>query len=352
MRRVVILTNIQTPYRDPVYSRLSRLNEIELFVVYTTFSESNRHWKIKQLDFKNLVLIKNKLDIVFLLFKLLKNIRRFEPDVIISGGFGAPMLLAFIYAKLWRIAHLGFSDATEASEAHLRFYHRLIRYLIYGYSEGFIGASSKSVKLFQKYNAKPTITGISRLTVDINKFRPYDSKIYDVVYVGQFIERKNISFLLEILLQLKLKRSELRIAIAGSGPLKYSFKRKIFDAKIELQDFDNLEHSELPLLYGQSKTFIFPTLNDPWGLVLNEAMLSGCIVISSPNTGALDDLLINEYNSFVLEKMDIGAWVMTVLDILNNYTSYKQMALRARMSAEGMTYDDAAQGIFKVVSNV
>ena len=81
-------------------------------------------------------------------------------------------------------------------------------------------------------------------------------------------------------------------------------------------------------------------------------MLSGCIVISSPNTGALDDLLINKYNSFVLEKMDIDAWVMTVLDILNNYTSYKQMAVRARMSAESMTYDDAALGIFKVVSNV
>jgi glycosyltransferase involved in cell wall biosynthesis len=46
----------------------------------------------------------------------------------------------------------------------------------------------------------------------------------------------------------------------------------------------------LPAVYSSADVLIFPTLEDPWGLVANEAMLAGIPVLCSKYAGCAEEL--------------------------------------------------------------
>ncbi|MFM8830542.1 MAG: glycosyltransferase family 4 protein [Spartobacteria bacterium] len=49
---------------------------------------------------------------------------------------------------------------------------------------------------------------------------------------------------------------------------------------------------ELPSFYAGAGAFVHPALEEPWGLVINEAMASGLPVLSSRNVGAAEELVV------------------------------------------------------------
>ena len=63
---------------------------------------------------------------------------------------------------------------------------------------------------------------------------------------------------------------------------------------------------ELPSFYAGAGAFIHPALEEPWGLVINEAMASGLPVLSSNNVGAAETLVINGKTGFVFDPINIA----------------------------------------------
>jgi glycosyltransferase involved in cell wall biosynthesis len=55
---------------------------------------------------------------------------------------------------------------------------------------------------------------------------------------------------------------------------------------------------ELPKFYANASCFIHPALEEPWGLVINEAMASGLPVLSSRNVGAAEELVRDGENGW------------------------------------------------------
>jgi glycosyltransferase involved in cell wall biosynthesis len=48
---------------------------------------------------------------------------------------------------------------------------------------------------------------------------------------------------------------------------------------------------ELPVFYALAEAFILPSLEEEWGLVVNEAMAAGCPVLVSSAAGCCEDLV-------------------------------------------------------------
>ena len=61
---------------------------------------------------------------------------------------------------------------------------------------------------------------------------------------------------------------------------------------------------ELPRFYALAGCFIHPALEEPWGLVINEAMACGLPVISCENVGAAEELVNHGSNGFVFNAND------------------------------------------------
>ena len=55
---------------------------------------------------------------------------------------------------------------------------------------------------------------------------------------------------------------------------------------------------ELPRFYAHAGCFVHPALEEPWGLVINEAMACGLPILSSKNVGAAEELVDNGINGW------------------------------------------------------
>jgi glycosyltransferase involved in cell wall biosynthesis len=85
---------------------------------------------------------------------------------------------------------------------------------------------------------------------------------------------------------------EFSIILVGSGPDKPILEQRIKDLDLTNVSFQpSLPPDRMPSIYRSADVLVFPTLEDPWGLVVNEAMLSGLPVLCSRYAGCAEELL-------------------------------------------------------------
>jgi len=115
--------------------------------------------------------------------------------------------------------------------------------------------------------------------VNSNVFYPEKNitKEFDYLFVGSFIERKGVDFLIN---SIKNINPSIRFCIAGSGVFQPNFEKLIEDGfSIELKGEQT--HEELRKLYNQSKFFVLPSRSEGFATVIIESMYCGTPVITS-----------------------------------------------------------------------
>ncbi|MEQ9923115.1 glycosyl transferase [Pectobacterium brasiliense] len=104
------------------------------------------------------------------------------------------------------------------------------------------------------------------------------------LYVGRLSEEKGLDFLLDFFCQ----QPELSLTIVGDGPQRESLERKAGE-NIQFKGYVN--NSELNSIFVEHDVFIFPSTSEPWGLVVEEALVYGLPVICSDKVGCGQDLV-------------------------------------------------------------
>ena len=105
---------------------------------------------------------------------------------------------------------------------------------------------------------------------------------------------------------------------------------------------------DLAAKYASSKILLFPTREDTWGIVANEACAAGIPVITCSNAGAAEDLVIHGYNGFILD-LDAKTWCEHALQLLNDNTEWNTFSRNALEKVREYNYDAAAEGIIKAI---
>lgn len=119
------------------------------------------------------------------------------------------------------------------------------------------------------------------------------------VSVGQFIERKNFETLIHY--WQKRKEDEILLLI-GHGPLKRKYEKLI--AKLNLKNiliYDFLPTNQLFLHLRAANAFLFPTKEDIYGHVVNEALSQGLPVISSRHANSALNLIKRDINGYLID---------------------------------------------------
>src|SRR6202012_393370 len=92
--------------------------------------------------------------------------------------------------------------------------------------------------------------------------------------------------------------------------------------------------SELPAFFALADVFVLPSRHEPWGLIVNEAMASGCAVIVSDEVGAHADLVTDGVEACVFPVGDIDALTSALLRVLSSPEQTRSMreAAKARIA--------------------
>lgn len=200
--------------------------------------------------------------------------------------------------------------------------------------------------------------------VDLKMFNPANRPLYrdrirqrhgisrsDLVLMiaGGDWERKGVSYTIEALSL--LPRPDVKLLIVGSGD------EKLYGQLAELKQVREriifVSHtSVLWEYYAASDVFVFPTIYEPFGLVIVEAMASGLPVITSGIAGAAD-VIIDGVNGLLLrEPSDVNDLAAKIESLLLNAELRKTMGEHAREAVENLSWDWVAQKTIGVYNRI
>jgi glycosyltransferase involved in cell wall biosynthesis len=83
----------------------------------------------------------------------------------------------------------------------------------------------------------------------------------------------------------------------------YKLKTPTVGGLVVFAGFRQIE--ELPAFYAGAGAFVHSALEEPWGLVINEAMASGLPVLSSRNVGAAEELVVDGKTGYLFDPRNI-----------------------------------------------
>jgi glycosyltransferase involved in cell wall biosynthesis len=122
------------------------------------------------------------------------------------------------------------------------------------------------------------------------------------------------------------------LVFVGDGSLREALETEAsslkVDDKVKFLGFAN--QSQLPPIYCSADLFILPSEYEPFGVVVNEAMLCGLPVIVSDKVGAGYDLIKHDETGFVYPCGDIDRLTTILNKILPNREKLGSMGLAAR----------------------
>lgn len=166
--------------------------------------------------------------------------------------------------------------------------------------EGFLVPGKCGRKLLRFYGVPDDKIAEGMYSADTTLFDPELAKTAHkekrIVYVGQYIDRKNVLAVCRAFEQSGIAAQGWLLEMYGSGPLKAQIPYA--------QPF--VQPEDLPEIYRRAKAFILASKEEHWGLVVHEAALSGCYLMLSNRVGAADDLLGGE-NGVKFDPFDLAA---------------------------------------------
>jgi glycosyltransferase involved in cell wall biosynthesis len=312
----IFLTNLPAFYKINLFNEINKKQKI--LVVFTGEDSIKRNK-----DFSNTTMEFDKLDLskknkLFKILTILKLIWTYNFDEIIVGGWD--QLYYWIVALLNRTKKNGViveSSIFESQQIGIKrivkkiFLKKFVKIYVSGIAqkklvESILG-NDKILK--NKYIIKTGGVGIFRYQ-EQPKFQVKE-KVTDFLYIGRLASEKN----LELLIQVFNELPSLRLTIVGEGTLK---KNIIELKKSNINLMDYVPNNQLNNIYRDHDVFILPSIIEPWGLVVQEALNNGLPLILSDKVGCYPDYIENKgllfhYN----DRQDLLNTVKQITDISN-----------------------------------
>lgn len=317
--RIAIVYNMITPYMRPVFARIAASEDIELLVVYETDVEANRLWRVERdLPYRHVVLESRSLDVSRLAVGTgikvvsdhylhvprhpLRPLVDFSPDAVVAAGGGAwasPTNVLTLAARrrhgwAWVPRWESFSRARPTvprriAEPWVRSFMRA--------GDAWIASGKRSAADLERLGASPdririASPAVARPASRVAAHRPHDPPRY--LFVGQLIERKGVDLLLEA-----WHGVEGELVLAGDGVLRPLVEAAAArDSRICY--VGHAAGAELEQLYAWADVLVLPSRYEVWGLVVNEALDRGLVVVATDAVGAVDDLVVDGVNGTVV----------------------------------------------------
>lgn len=155
-----------------------------------------------------------------------------------------------------------------------------------------------------------------------------------ILYVGRINEAKNTFRLMDAMKEVSKKHKDAKMYIAG--PLgeyeKNLFKKKLQECEGSVEYLGIKVGKELHKLYELSQLVVYPTINEPWGLVPLEAMAHARPVIVG--NGGPRETVLNGVTGYHVNPYNTKEIAEKISTLLNNFELCREMGRAARTHVE------------------
>jgi len=382
-KKILIIHNILwSHYKGAVFSELYKLaiNEgYDLKFIHIAINEKRR----KTLGDVDKTLHKYPYEVLFEtsfeetnLFsrsiKLLKSFFKEKPDIVaIPGWYDFSLYIIAFISKILGKKIILQNDSTYEDKPR-KLYKELPKKLIVKLSDAYwcYGSASKKYLLKLGANEEKIYTRFQATNnYEIEKI--YNETLKEIeqikqklklksnnfIYVGRLSPEKNIKLLVEVFKNIKLSEPQSNdwgLIIVGDGPQRKDIEDFIRENNLE-KDFyltGGMSWRDVPKYYALADVFVLPSLSEPWGLVVNEAMVCGLPVIVSKKAGAYWDLVKEGENGFGFDPTKSEELKTIMLKFINGEVDIKKMGEKSKEIIKDYTPKNTARQMLRAIRKV
>jgi len=310
-KRLVVVHNALAPYRVDFFNTLS--DKFNLHIVFINkyvsdqeFDQSSLFEELKcSYEFSEKKIRLNNRNIPLDICSL---VLKFNPDIVLLSEYSPSSILVVLDYRIKQNALLlTLTDDNVSMCEKPKMLHNLSQKLLLKKLKGLIVLSDDVRKCYsekkgisrEKIYASPLIQDEDRFHDKLNmalpishkyceKYKLYGKKI--VLYIGRLAKEKNLDALLNSICNISKNRNDTYAIFVGEGSHRMKLEQKVW--KHDLQKYvlfpGRFDGLELIAWYNIGQLFVLPSIHEPYGAVVNEALISGIPVITSNVAGASD----------------------------------------------------------------
>lgn len=354
-RRLVILTEIISPYRIPLFNCLAQDSEVDLHVIFLSENDPGlRQWKVykEEIRFSHEVLPSWRRRVgksnVLLNGRVLHALRQAAPQAILCGGYN---YVASWQALMWaRFRNVPFLLWSESNRYDARGGHAIVEMLKAEFiqnCDGFVVPGRSAEEYLDAHNLRKDRIFTAPNAVDNDLFcslaqvarqdatavrRELDLPNRYVLFVGRLVPEKGVFELLQAYAALDQDlRQQVGLVFVGDGSCRAELQKQasaLTEGTIKFPGF--AQRDQLPAYYALAEMLVLPTYTDTWGLVVNEAMACGLPVIVSRVAGCVSDLIQENQTGLVIEPKDVSSLKSAMVHLATRPDLCANMGAHAR----------------------
>ena len=273
---------------------------------------------------------------------------KIAPDVVVLPGWGVREGIAGLSWCLSEAVPRVVLSSTHAADTRQRLVKLwLKRRIVSCYQAGFV-AGSRQLRYLAGLGLAAERCFVGCAVVDNGQFAAHAApgeKIHGASAARPVLlscvrlhPRKNLLGALETL---AARRGDWTWIIAGDGPQRAEIEQRIreLDLGDQVRLLGNVGYSEIAPLYHRADAYLQPSVSEPWGLAVNEAMASGLPIIVSNQCGCREDLLEDGVNGFAFDAADPASLGAALDNLTRARDRWTEMGNASRRIVAGWDLD-------------
>jgi glycosyltransferase involved in cell wall biosynthesis len=342
--RILILKDIASPYRIPLFNELAGRDGVELQAVFLSRNDPRRNYLFYADEFRFdwRVLAGNELErgLHWIVFSrgVGRALRRAKPDVLIVGGWNQPAFWrAFLWARRTKTPLVLWVESTARDARSGAGPLEAAKRLAVRSAAAFLVPGQAAAEYVESLGVPRDRIAVAPNAVDLSIFeqrvaderarreelraeRDLDGCVF--LCVSRLSNEKGVDVLARA-----FDGVDGQLILVGDGPAETNVRLL---APPTARLVGRVERDELPSWYATADCFVMPSRSETWGMAMNEAAAAGLPLVASEAPGAAYDLIEEGVNGYRVPVEDADA-LRHVLQRVAADSSWREQARTATL---------------------
>jgi glycosyltransferase involved in cell wall biosynthesis len=365
---VIYWNNIPSPYMVERFNAVAERGNLDFEAWFSERLNTERSWDIDEVSWsfryrylRGMPLTGGKLK--------LPEFNHRRPDLVISLYNQPSFIIGWTLARMLRIPIAFWCEITFDSWVPRRRWKENLKHFMFRRVEATLGAGEQGKAYAGKYGTPLERTLVLPHVIDVQQFarasRRTDEEIdhyrrelglsgTTFIYVGRLWKGKGLDYLLDAFGALpRAADAPMSLLLMGNGPEEACLKQRCAQDGIKNVIFAGfVQKEELPLYYALADVFVFPTLGDPYGLVVDEAMACRLPIIATTTAGEIAARVDDGGNGFVVPPGDSDALRDRMQTLGTDEALRRRMGEASAKKVEGKTPEFWAESFEEMVKYI
>jgi glycosyltransferase involved in cell wall biosynthesis len=341
--KVVYWNNLPAPYMVDRFNALARRGQISFEVWFNDRTAQDRSWHVDENSWQfSYKYVPTLMMLGLGLHNALWMILTRRPKVLVSLYSKPSFMMGWMLARMFGIKTVFRVLATNDRWVKRHWLKERIKRYLFKRVDAIETPGEDGAKFAMSYGADSTKIYFATHTVDMEHLarectcyrdiKPALRREYGLVgtvylYVGRLWSGKGIKFLIEAFAKVqKNSKCDVSLLLIGDGEDEGVLRKYVDENGIGNVVFGGYKQKgELPRYYALADVFVFPTLGDPYGVVVDEAMACSLPIISTDAAGEVRARVKDGENGFVVKAEDSDSLASSMLRLSDDEGLRKRM---------------------------